>query len=150
MEAFIKTFQNQGISVNIPKNVHNIFQNVVRRLAKEVQSIIDERNIEVKSIVYDGESKLMITFTFMGPDNSPYQEKECELRISINDRFPFSEPFYWISVKHINFHDGTITYSLFKEQWNPSLMIKGRIEEIQQLLSRPNKDLIVDSELSTV
>lgn len=88
-----------------------------------------------------------------GPEKSLYEKYQFELEIKLPDDYPFSPPIvkFITPIQHVNINTkGDICLDILKNNWAPSQNIQSVLISIISLLSDPNYDDPLNSDLAKV
>lgn len=112
------------------------------RLKHELKKFVPGNGVIMMGPKTDGDMFLW-TARVKGPDGTPYENGEFELRIKIPTDYPFNPPGVRMHTRifHPNIStDGTICVDILQEEWSPVLTIEKVLMSIISLLNDPNPD----------
>ncbi|EGN94331.1 hypothetical protein SERLA73DRAFT_188153 [Serpula lacrymans var. lacrymans S7.3] len=81
--------------------------------------------------------------TIQGPDGSPFQQGVFKLELFLPEEYPMSPPKvrFLTKIYHPNIDKlGRICLDILKDKWSPALQIRTVLLSVQALLSAPNPD----------
>jgi ubiquitin-conjugating enzyme E2 D/E len=91
--------------------------------------------------------------TIMGPPDSPYQGGVFFLNIHFQTDYPFKPPklTFITRIYHPNINSiGSISLDILQDQWSPALTISKILLSISSLLTDPNPDNPLVSEIANI
>lgn len=115
----------------------------VGRLAHDMKVMLQAKK-DVDGVFFksqpDGNSKIWIC-GIVGPKDTPYENAEYELEITLNDGYPASAPK--VRFTHPVYHPnidmkGEICVDILKGAWSPTLKIFDLLVSLRSLLGSPN------------
>jgi len=89
----------------------------------------------------------------IGPSDSPYEKGIFKLKIEFPNDYPFKPPKikFITPVYHPNINsNGSICLDILKDNWSPALNIGRILLSIMSLLTDPNPDDPLDSEIASL
>ena len=113
-----------------------------RRIVKETQRLQSDPTIGVSAVPYQ-ENLRYFNATIAGPNLSPYQGGIFKLELFLPEEYPMAPPKvrFLTKVYHPNIDKiGRIGLDVLMDKWGPSLQIRTVLLSIQVLLSAPNPD----------
>jgi len=137
---------SQGTAVldKIPNTNSRISGAVVKRLKKELASVVSGEGMAMLDGIYLFPSKDDITqwrALMEGPDGSPFEGGTFVLHISVPETYPFKPPRvkFETPVYHCNINsNGGICLDIFYNCWSPALNIPKALVAVRHLLANPN------------
>ena len=90
--------------------------------------------------------------TIIGPTDTPYVGGVFHLKILFPEQYPFKPPKinFVTKIYHPNINQGNICLDILKNNWSPSLTISKVLLSVCSLLSDPNPDDPLDSEVANM
>jgi ubiquitin-conjugating enzyme E2 D/E len=90
--------------------------------------------------------------TIIGPTDTPYAGGVFHLKILFPEQYPFKPPKinFVTKIYHPNINQGNICLDILKSNWSASLTISKVLLSICSLLSDPNPDDPLDSEVANM
>lgn len=87
--------------------------------------------------------------TIIGPDDSPYQGGIFYLDIHFGSEYPFTPPKvnFRTKIYHPNISNTNICLDILKDKWSPALSISKVLLSLCSLLTDPNPDDPLDTEI---
>ncbi len=124
----------------------------LRRLVREAEDL--EKNAAESTDIFKinrvGDDMYHYNIILLGPDGSLYEGYQFNLDLKIPDNYPFSAPNvkFTTRIHHVNVNsDGDICLDILKDKWTPVLSIASVLKSIRLLLSEPNPDDPLNSDL---
>lgn len=123
-----------------------------RRVMKEVKNMLQDLEPNgwyTYSPVDEADCRKFLG-TFRGAEGTPYEGGIFHVRLNIPDEYPFMPPKMWFLTKvlHPNIDVyGAICVDILDDQWSPRLTMEKMFVSVASLLSSPNWDNPVQSEL---
>ena len=119
-----------------------------KRLIKEIKSVIDIPYVDI----HPTEQSLKFQGIILGPDDSPYKNGCFEFTIYLSYKHPIVPPLFNFKTKiyhpNINNKTGTIGLDLLNRfNWNPETDLAIILKSIYSLLSKPNWNKIISSDV---
>jgi ubiquitin-conjugating enzyme E2 D/E len=124
----------------------------LRRLQKELEEITKDPP-ENCSAGPANDDLMVWNATIIGPLDSPYEGGIFHLRIHFPASFPFKAPLVQFITKifHPNIaSNGNICLDILKDQWSPALTVSKILLSISSLLTEPNPDDPLVSEIANL
>ena len=90
--------------------------------------------------------------TIIGPTDTPYTGGVFHLKILFPEQYPFKPPKinFVTKIYHPNINQGNICLDILKNNWSASLTISKVLLSVCSLLSDPNPDDPLDSEVANM
>uniref|UniRef100_A0A7S0YA40 UBC core domain-containing protein n=1 Tax=Polytomella parva TaxID=51329 RepID=A0A7S0YA40_9CHLO len=113
-----------------------------RRIVKEIQKLVQEPAPGVSACPRE-ENLRHFDVVITGPSESPYEGGTFKLELFLTADYPMAPPQVKFSTKiyHPNIDKyGRICLDILKDKWSPALQIRTVLLSIQALLSDPNPD----------
>ena len=113
---------------------------------KELNEYIASEQLIINRIVdlrMDEDNLYSLEITFLGPDETPYEEIINNLQIKIPHDYPHKPPNMKFTTKlyHPNISvDGDICLDILKNNWKPVYTLRTLLLSIMSLLSDPNPE----------
>lgn len=129
-------------------NVENLNPQLMRILAKEVQSLKQEP-LEGIHVILDDKDITCIEAIIEGPSDTPYFGGRFRIKLSIGKDFPASPPlgFFITKIFHPNVSSrGEICVNTLKKDWKSDLGLKHVLLTIKCLLIVPNPESALNEE----
>ena len=129
-------------------NVENLNPQLMRILAKEVQSLKQEP-LEGIDIILDDKDITSVEAILDGPADTPYFGGRFKVKLSIGKDFPASPPlgFFLTKIFHPNVSArGEICVNTLKKDWKSDLGLKHVLLTIKCLLIVPNPESALNEE----
>ena len=123
----------------------------LKRLLKEYEDI-KQKPCENCNICPDTDNMYRWTATLFGPQNTPYEGGLFCLEINFSKDYPFRAPeiFFITPIYHPNINkSGIICLDILKEEWSPVLTIDKVLLSLSSLLSEPNPEDPLVSEIGS-
>ena len=122
-----------------------------QRISKELKNLIADppSNCSAGPV---GDDIFHWQATLMGPKDSPYENGVFFLDINFPADYPYKAPRVTFSTKiyHPNINQGNICLDILKNNWSASLTISKVLLSVCSLLSDPNPDDPLDSEVANM
>ncbi len=123
----------------------------LKRLQKELHDITKEPLAGCTANLADGKDTYHWVGTIAGPEDSPYAGGKFRLNIFFPVDYPFKPPkiTFQTRVFHPNIDSvGNICLDILKENWSPALTIGKVLLSISSLLTDPNPDSPLSSDVA--
>ena len=104
----------------------NFSPQVIQRLAREVQDLINSPPEGITFVPNDEETLMEIHADMVGPVGTPYEEGIFRMRLVLSRHYPHSPPraFFMNKIYHPNVSScGDICVNFLKKDWNADLTI---------------------------
>uniref|UniRef100_A0A914ZD28 UBC core domain-containing protein n=1 Tax=Panagrolaimus superbus TaxID=310955 RepID=A0A914ZD28_9BILA len=101
-----------------------------RRILKETQRLMEDPVPGISAVPDDGNARYFHV-VIAGPDGSPFQGGVFKLELFLPEEYPMAPPKDKL---------GRICLDILKDKWSPALQIRTVLLSIQALLSAPNPD----------
>jgi len=127
--------------------------NALRRIQKELEDITKDPPSNCSAGPVNDDDLLQWNATIIGPTDSPYEGGIFNLRIHFSAAFPFKPPLVQFVTKiyHPNIApNGNICLDILKEQWSPALTVSKILLSISSLLTEPNPDDPLVTEIAEI
>lgn len=114
----------------------------LRRINKELDDIKKDPPLNCSACPI-GSDLFNWNATIIGPEGTPYHEGVFKLRINFPSEYPFKPPkiVFETPIYHCNINsNGSICLDILKREWSPALTISKVLLSISSLLSEPNPD----------
>ena len=114
----------------------------MKRIQKELKHLTKAKLTGIQAAP-KGKDMFAWSGSIVGPKDSPYEKGKFNLDIMFPKNYPFSPPKIKFTTKvyHCNISsDGSICLDIIKSQWSPILKISQVLISIQSLLTDPNPD----------
>lgn len=128
----------------------------LRRVQKELKEILTTTN-DSQNLIYSvsptDQNILKWSGYIFGPVNSPYQGGIFRLEIEFPSNYPFKPPKIYFKTKlyHPNISEsGSICLDILKNMWSPALSISKVLLSISSLLTDPNPNDPLSSDVAFV
>jgi ubiquitin-conjugating enzyme E2 N len=121
-----------------------------RRIIKETQRLMSE-SVEGIQATPSEDNARHFNVIIEGPSGSPYQGGFFFLELFLPEEYPMSPPKVRFTTKiyHPNIDRlGRICLDILKDKWSPALQIRTVLLSIQALLSAPNPDDPLESDIA--
>lgn len=113
-------------------------------LLNEVIKIADKFNKDKFTYIHDEKNKFLLKFLIIGLENTPYQNGQFQINISLPKNYPNEAPKVNFTTKiwhpNICVKTGLLRHQILKKQWKPSFSIAYLIEFILKLIAYPDID----------
>jgi len=129
-------------------NVENLNPQLMRILAKEVQSLKQEP-LEGINVILDDKDITSVEAVIDGPAETPFFGGKFRVKLSIQKDFPASPPlgFFLTKIFHPNVSSrGEICVNTLKKDWKSDLGLKHVLLTIKCLLIVPNPESALNEE----
>ena len=113
-----------------------------RRIIKETQRLMAEPVPGISAAPDDANARYFHVVV-AGPDGSPFQGGMFKLELFLPEEYPMAAPKvrFMTKIFHPNIDKlGRICLDILKDKWSPALQIRTVLLSIQALLSAPNPD----------
>ena len=124
----------------------------LRRIKKELEEISKDPEARF-TVAPVKENLLSLNVSLKGPSDSPYENGVFKLNIVITNDYPFKAPSVNFDTKiyHPNIGaGGNICLDILNSNWSPALSISSILYSISSLLTDPNPDSPLRSEIAKV
>ena len=124
----------------------------VARLNRELKQI-SKNSTENISVGLKDDNILEWEATLIGPTQTPYEGGIFRLRLPFTDDYPFKPPkiTFTTRIYHPNINrQGVICLDILKNNWSPALTVSKILLSICSLLSDPNPNDPLDSDIANV
>ena len=124
----------------------------VARLNRELKQI-SKNSTENISVGLKDDNILEWEATLIGPTQTPYEGGIFKLRLLFTDDYPFKPPkiTFTTRIYHPNINrQGVICLDILKNNWSPALTVSKILLSICSLLSDPNPNDPLDSDIANV
>eukprot|EP00924_Labyrinthula_sp_SR-Ha-C_P011337 snap_masked-scaffold_36-processed-gene-1.40-mRNA-1 protein AED:0.35 eAED:0.35 QI:0/-1/0/1/-1/1/1/0/194 len=114
-----------------------------KRLKKELAEISLAEGSETISAGPESDNLYSWIATLQGPEGSPYEGGQFFLSIQFPKNYPFAPPkvLFRTKIYHCNIDaQGNICLDILKDKWSPALSIQKVLLSISTLLTDPNPD----------
>jgi ubiquitin-conjugating enzyme E2 D len=122
-----------------------------RRLQKELKDILRDPPDNCSAGPVDDDDITTWSATIVGPIKSPYEGGIFHLTMYFPKRYPWQPPLvqFVTRIYHPNIApNGNICLDILKDQWSPALSISSILLSISSLLTDPNPDDPLVSEIA--
>ncbi|KAE9552834.1 hypothetical protein FO519_003947 [Halicephalobus sp. NKZ332] len=116
--------------------------NLPKRILKETQRLFDDP-VPGISAIPDETNARYFHVIITGPDGSPFEGGTFKLELFLPEEYPMAPPKvrFVTKIYHPNIDKlGRICLDILKDKWSPALQIRTVLLSIQALLSAPNPD----------
>ncbi|CEF66110.1 Ubiquitin-conjugating enzyme, E2 domain and Ubiquitin-conjugating enzyme/RWD-like domain-containing protein [Strongyloides ratti] len=113
-----------------------------RRILKETERLLSEP-VQGITAIPDENNARYFHVTIDGPEDSPFQGGTFKLELFLPEEYPMAAPKvrFMTKIYHPNIDKlGRICLDILKDKWSPALQIRTVLLSIQALLSAPNPD----------
>uniref|UniRef100_A0AC35TI10 UBIQUITIN_CONJUGAT_2 domain-containing protein n=1 Tax=Rhabditophanes sp. KR3021 TaxID=114890 RepID=A0AC35TI10_9BILA len=113
-----------------------------RRILKETERLLAEPVTGISAIPDENNARYFHV-VMAGPDESPFQGGTFKLELFLPEEYPMAAPKvrFMTKIYHPNIDKlGRICLDILKDKWSPALQIRTVLLSIQALLSAPNPD----------
>ncbi|KAI0666383.1 ubiquitin-conjugating enzyme/RWD-like protein [Trametes maxima] len=113
-----------------------------KRIIKETERLVADPAPGITASPHDDNLRYF-DVTIQGPDGSPFQNGVFRLELFLPEEYPMSPPKvrFLTKIYHPNIDKlGRICLDILKDKWSPALQIRTVLLSIQALLSAPNPD----------
>merc|ERR1712038_1742397 len=134
--------------IKMVSNVENLNPQLMRILAKEVQSLKQEP-LEGIQVILDDKDITSVEAIIDGPADTPYFVGKFRVKLTIQKDFPQSPPlgFFLTKIFHPNVSSrGEICVNTLKKDWKSDLGLKHVLLTIKCLLIVPNPESALNEE----
>eukprot|EP01123_Difflugia_compressa_P000593 TRINITY_DN10698_c0_g1_i1.p1 TRINITY_DN10698_c0_g1~~TRINITY_DN10698_c0_g1_i1.p1 ORF type:complete len:154 (-),score=36.61 TRINITY_DN10698_c0_g1_i1:28-489(-) len=127
---------------------------MARRLQKEYQSITTDEEIKkwVTVELENGTDLFHWKALLLGPPNTPYADHFFDIKININEGYPFKHPDVIFVTK--TYHpsilqkDGSMCQEVLGKNWSPQTRLEQVFAIIRSLLANPGAENPVEEEVA--
>jgi len=122
----------------------------LRRLKREYKQIINDPPANCSGGPIDGNYYNWVA-SIMGPTETPFEGGVFMLKINFPPDYPFKQPKikFTTSIYHPNIDsNGNICLDILKDKWSPALTISKVLLSISSLLTDPNPDDPLNTEIA--
>ncbi|MFH4977974.1 hypothetical protein AB6A40_004683 [Gnathostoma spinigerum] len=119
------------MSVGLPRRIIKETQRLLSEPVPGIQAVPDESNARYFHVVING------------PEGSPFESGVFKLELFLPEEYPMLAPKvrFMTKIYHPNIDKlGRICLDILKDKWSPALQIRTVLLSIQALLSAPNPD----------
>ncbi|KAM3728749.1 Ubiquitin-conjugating enzyme E2 [Dirofilaria immitis] len=113
-----------------------------RRITKETQRLMNDPVPGISAVPDDSNARYFHVI-IAGPDGSPFAGGVFKLELFLPEEYPMAAPKvrFMTKIYHPNIDKlGRICLDILKDKWSPALQIRTVLLSIQALLSAPNPD----------
>ncbi|KAF8664212.1 hypothetical protein AX16_000775 [Volvariella volvacea WC 439] len=113
-----------------------------KRIIKETERLMNDPAPGISAIPHDDNLRYF-DVTIQGPDGSPFQNGNFKLELFLPEEYPMAPPKvrFLTKIYHPNIDKlGRICLDILKDKWSPALQIRTVLLSVQALLSAPNPD----------
>ncbi|KIP05740.1 hypothetical protein PHLGIDRAFT_30787 [Phlebiopsis gigantea 11061_1 CR5-6] len=113
-----------------------------KRIIKETERLVADPAPGITAAPHDDNLRYF-DVTIQGPDGSPFQNGVFRLELFLPEEYPMAPPKvrFLTKIYHPNIDKlGRICLDILKDKWSPALQIRTVLLSIQALLSAPNPD----------
>ncbi|KAI0946844.1 Ubiquitin-conjugating enzyme E2 35 [Taiwanofungus camphoratus] len=113
-----------------------------KRIIKETERLVADPAPGISAAPHEDNLRYF-DVTIQGPDGSPFQNGVFRLELFLPEEYPMSPPKvrFLTKIYHPNIDKlGRICLDILKDKWSPALQIRTVLLSIQALLSAPNPD----------
>jgi len=124
-----------------------------KRIAKELNALIEENHEYITAGPVDDNNIYYWNATILGPKDTPYENGIFILEINFPKEYPFKPPKISFKTKiyHPNINSaGSICLDILNNNWSPALTISKTLLSICSLLSDPNPDDPLDTDIAYI
>ncbi|KZT06628.1 ubiquitin-conjugating enzyme [Laetiporus sulphureus 93-53] len=116
--------------------------NIALRIIKETERLVADPAPGISAAPHEDNLRYF-DVTIQGPDGSPFANGVFKLELFLPEEYPMSPPKvrFLTKIYHPNIDKlGRICLDILKDKWSPALQIRTVLLSIQALLSSPNPD----------
>ncbi|KIK64030.1 hypothetical protein GYMLUDRAFT_259079 [Collybiopsis luxurians FD-317 M1] len=113
-----------------------------KRIIKETERLVADPAPGITAAPHDDNLRYF-DVTIQGPEGSPFQNGVFKLELFLPEEYPMAPPKvrFLTKIYHPNIDKlGRICLDILKDKWSPALQIRTVLLSIQALLSAPNPD----------
>ena len=125
--------------------------NTEKRLLNEIKEMTNDPPFNCSAGLKD-QDLYHWTAQILGPEDSPYSGGIFSLDIHFSEDYPFKPPKinFLTKIYHPNISNGNICLDILKEQWSPALTVSKILLSLCSLLTDPNPNDPLDTEIANV
>ncbi|OIR59066.1 MAG: ubiquitin-conjugating enzyme E2 [Amphiamblys sp. WSBS2006] len=123
-----------------------------KRVLRETQAL-GRNPLEGISVVPQNDVFSHFKVFMDGPEGSPYEEGIFEIEVFFPEKYPMCPPrlLFVTKIFHPNIDKvGRVCLDILDENWSPALQLRSVLLSVQALLSTPNPDDPLDTEVGAV
>ncbi|KZS89107.1 ubiquitin-conjugating enzyme [Sistotremastrum niveocremeum HHB9708] len=113
-----------------------------KRIIKETERLVNDPAPGISAVPHDDNLRYF-DVAITGPEGSPFEGGIFKLELFLPEEYPMSPPKvrFLTKIYHPNIDKlGRICLDILKEKWSPALQIRTVLLSVQALLSSPNPD----------
>jgi len=113
-----------------------------KRILKETERLVNDPAPGISAVPHEDNLRYF-NVIISGPDGSPFEGGVFKLELFLPEEYPMSPPKvrFLTKIYHPNIDKlGRICLDILKDKWSPALQIRTVLLSIQALLSSPNPD----------
>ena len=125
----------------------------IKRINADLNEILRNPPTNCSAGPIDDNNLYVWQATIMGPRDSPYQDGVFYLSITFPEEYPFKPPMikFITKIYHCNINSqGSICLDILKTEWSPALTISKLLLSICSLMTDPNPDDPLVTEIADV